>query len=406
MFGSVTTRLFALIFVLFSTFAYAQEAKWYRGNTHAHSLWSDGNDFAEMIIGWYYDNGYDFAMLSDHDILSVSEKWLTVEKIEARQRTLGRRAIEKCQRRFGDDWLEFREKDGKKEVRLRRLAEFRGRFEEPGKFLIMQAEEISNTSIDGKPVHINAINLPGKNTIPSSKKKKSVREIIRDTMRAVAQREEETGVPILTHLNHPNFQWGVSVDDLANVVEEQFFEVYNGHPGIRHLGDAEHPSDEQIWDLVNTIRLRELNAPPLYGLATDDSHTYHGGGVSPGRGWVMVRSKKLHGDDLVRAMRAGDFYSSSGVFLDAIDYADGVLEIKIRPNKDATFTSQLIGTIGDEIGKVFAVETGNTVRFEIPPDALYARVTITSSRAHPNPSFEAQMEQAWTQPVAWSRTEP
>ena len=73
----------------------------------------------------------------------------------------------------------------------------------------------------------------------------------------------------------------VTAEDLAHVIEEKFFEVYNGHPGIRHLGDEDHPSDEKIWDIANTIRLEKLNAPPLFGVATDDSHNYHGGPVSP-----------------------------------------------------------------------------------------------------------------------------
>ena len=27
--------------------------RWWRGNIHTHSLWSDGNDFPEMIADWY-----------------------------------------------------------------------------------------------------------------------------------------------------------------------------------------------------------------------------------------------------------------------------------------------------------------------------------------------------------------
>jgi hypothetical protein len=44
---------------------------------------------------------------------------------------------------------------------------------------------------------------------------------------------------------------------------------------------------------------------------------------------------------------------------------------------------------------------GNTATFTYSKDALYVRATITSSRKHPNPSFEGQMEQAWIQPMGW-----
>ncbi len=395
-------------FLLIVGFAQADPAGWYRGNTHTHSLWSDGNDFPEMIVGWYKEQGYDFMALSDHNILAVSEKWMDLEAIQKRQKALGPSAFEKYQRKYGEDWIETREVDGKTQVRLKRLDEFRSLFEEPEIFLIVQAVEISNSSA-GKPVHINAVNLPGKNTIPAVRSDASVQEVMRQNLRDVAKREQETGVPILAHLNHPNFGWAITAEDLAHVLEEQFFEVYNGHPGIRHLGDQTHPGDERIWDIANAIRIAKLNADPLFGVATDDSHNYHGGNVSPGRGWVMVRAEKLDGSSLVEAMRAGDFYASSGVYLDEIAYDSEKRELtfEIRPDGDATFQSQLIGTRANyeetDVGEILATADGVSVSFQIPPDALYARATITSSRAHPNPSFPDQKEQAWIQPVGWRK---
>ena len=46
-----------------------RETRWWKGNLHTHSLWSDGNDFPEMIADWYRKNGYHFLALSDHNIL-------------------------------------------------------------------------------------------------------------------------------------------------------------------------------------------------------------------------------------------------------------------------------------------------------------------------------------------------
>ncbi len=45
---------------------------------------------------------------------------------------------------------------------------------------------------------------------------------------------------------------------------ERFFEVYNGHPGVNHLGDAKRVGIERLWDIANTIRLGVLQAAPLY----------------------------------------------------------------------------------------------------------------------------------------------
>ena len=41
---------------------------WWKGNLHAHSLWSDGDDFPEMVLDWYRRNGYAFASLSDQNV--------------------------------------------------------------------------------------------------------------------------------------------------------------------------------------------------------------------------------------------------------------------------------------------------------------------------------------------------
>ncbi len=400
--------------VLSPALALAQDAggQWFRGNTHTHSLWSDGNDFPEMITAWYADQGYDFMALSDHNVLAEGERWMTLEAITKRQRALGRTAMEKYRERWGDTWVETRQKDGVEEVRLKTLAEYRGKIEKPGQFLILQAEEISN-SAGGKPIHINAINLT--EVIPAIKSEDAseLRQVMGDVATLVSEQEEKTGRPILAHLNHPNFQWAITAEDLAHVAGMRFFEVYNGHPGINHLGDADRPGDERIWDIANTIRIAELGQVPLLGVATDDSHTYHGGDVSPGRGWVMVRAPRLEANALMESMKVGNFYASSGVALESVSWDEKArtLSVNIAPSPGATYTTAFIGTrkgydatkpaAENGIGEIFATIEGTEARFTLPDDALYLRATITSSEKHPNPSFPEQKQQAWTQPVGW-----
>ena len=391
--------------------ALAEEQHFFKGNTHAHSLWSDGNDFPEMVIDYYHRNDYDFAVVSDHNVLSRAYRWMSLKEITARQVGTGAGAIEKAEARFGPDWIEWKDEDGERGIVLKTLKSFRDQFEEPGEFLIIEAQEISDRSTAG-PVHINALNL--ESLIPyQNKPLDSTVEVMRRILQAVAAQEAAIGRPILTHLNHPNYLWVVTAEDLAEVIEEQFFEVYNGHPVINHLGDETRPGDERIWDIANTIRLSKLNAEPLFGVATDDSHRYHGGDVSPGRGWIQVEAEELTANSLIEAMRAGDFYASSGVELRRISYdaETRVLEFEIIADEDERFISELIGTRNSYdraaatdakgIGEVFARSGEQQVRFVVPEDALYARVTITSTAAHPNPSFEYQRQQAWLQPVGW-----
>jgi hypothetical protein len=401
---------FALAFSFVSV-AFAEGTTFFKGNTHAHSFWSDGNDFPEMVIDYYHRNGYDFAVTSDHNVLAKDYRWMSLQEITARQVGTGIGAIEKCEARFGPDWIEWAEVDGERGVVLKTLATFREQFEAPGEFLIIEAQEISDRSTTG-PIHINALNV--EYLVPfQDEPVESTVEVMRRVLRAVAAQEEEIGRPILTHLNHPNYLWAVTAEDLAAVVEERFFEVYNGHPLINHLGDETRPGDEMIWDIANTLRISKMNAEPLFGVATDDTHQYHGGDVSPGRGWVQVAATELTADALIEAMRAGDFYASSGVELEQISYdpESRVLEFEITADGDARFISELIGTregydqpdrpATQRVGEVMTWSGERVVKFVVPADALYARVRITSSAAHPNPSYEYQRKQAWLQPVGW-----
>ena len=54
--------------------------RWYKGNLHTHSHWSDGNDYLESIAVWYRDREYDFLSFTDHNVLADSEKWVDIEK--------------------------------------------------------------------------------------------------------------------------------------------------------------------------------------------------------------------------------------------------------------------------------------------------------------------------------------
>ena len=69
---------------------------WFKGNTHTHSLWSDGNDFPEMIFDWYRERGYNFVGMSDHNVLQEGEKWMDLESIRKRQKAVGRDAVSKA----------------------------------------------------------------------------------------------------------------------------------------------------------------------------------------------------------------------------------------------------------------------------------------------------------------------
>src|ERR1700733_12210517 len=53
--------------------------RWWKGNLHTHSLWSDGDDFPEMIADWYGRHGYHFLALSEHNVLADGQKWVAAD---------------------------------------------------------------------------------------------------------------------------------------------------------------------------------------------------------------------------------------------------------------------------------------------------------------------------------------
>ena len=391
-----------------SNFADAEEPelRWWKGNLHTHSLWSDGDEFPEMIADWYRTRDYNFLALTDHNVLSEGMRWMKYKTIVARSDD---GILSRYRERFGDAWVETRGEPGGDdfEVRLKPLDEFRCLLEERDQFIMIQAEEISDRA-EGKPVHINATNVV--EALPPAGGK-TVREAMQNNLRAILEHEKAHGRQVLPHLNHPNFGYAITADDLAAVISERFYEVYNGHPGVNQLGDEAHPSVERIWDLANAIRRTSLDVPPLMGIATDDSHEYHGKpGSRPGRGWVMVRSRYLTPEHLIRAMKEGDFYASSGVSLKNVAYDDEqkTLRLEIDPESDTTYETEFIATLRPEgdandarIGVVVAKSNELSPHYKLKGNELYVRAVVTSSRAHVDPSFKDQKQQAWTQPVGW-----
>ncbi|MFO1040589.1 MAG: hypothetical protein U0941_02335 [Planctomycetaceae bacterium] len=394
----------------------AAPLKWYRGNLHTHSLWSDGDDYLEMIAQWYRDHNYDFLCFTDHNTLANRERWVEVDKVKN-----GRKSFEKLKAKF-PDWTEERMKEGRLEVRLRRFDEVVEKLAIPEKFLLIQGEEVSD-KFEKQPIHFNAHNV--REVIPP-RGGDSVYEVIQNNVDSLTAQRERTGQPMIIHLNHPNFGWGVAAEDLMRVRGENFFEVYNGHPGVHNDGDEMHASTERIWDIINAMRLTQFDLPLLYGLATDDGHNYHNipsRASEPGRGWVTVLAAELTPASLIENMEAGRFYASSGVTLDEITSTKNSLSVVVQPDPEATYRIDFIGTpkgfdpnsepyrgkdgkklgvtrkYSSEIGQVLKSVDGTKATYEFTGKELYVRARITSSRKHPNPSVPGEFERAWTQPV-------
>ena len=403
---------FIMFFMVSASGISAEETQWWKGNLHTHSLWSDGDDYPEMIADWYKKNGYHFLGISDHNILAEGNRWIHIEKNAG-----GRRAFEKYLERFGPKWVEHKTEKNIPKVRLKNFSEYKAKMSVEGKFLLMQAEELTDR-FQGVPIHINATNL--KNYIPPQGGS-SLATVIQNNVNAVLEQRKKTGQPMFPHINHPNFGWALKPSDMIQLKGEQFFEVYNGHPAVNNYGDAKHLSTVQIWDIINAYRVGIYKLPLMFGLATDDAHNYHQiaiGKSNTGRGWVMVKAPALSAPSIIEAMEKGDFYSSSGVSLSSIQTTKESFSFKISTEKGVTYKTWFVGTrnnfknskdvakrnsldpsaagIGEILGQTDSIEP----KYNFKGDELYVRAHVVSSKKKSNPYSSGEQEQAWLQPIS------
>jgi hypothetical protein len=407
----------AILLTLFSAgSAASQTSRWWKGNLHTHSLWSDGDSFPEMIASWYKTNGYHFLAISDHNVVLAGEKWVVMTN-ESRRPTL-----QSYLNTYGSSWVEQRTRSNVVQVRLKTLEEFRPGLEERNRFLLIPSEEIT-AEYKKLPIHLNASNL---RELIKPLSGTNVEDVMQRNVDAVLAQRQRTGQPMIVHLNHPNFGWAITAEELMRVRGERFFEVYNGHPEVHNEGNAERASTERMWDIMLAFRLEKLGLGPMYGLAVDDAHNHHVFSTNrsnPGRGWVVVRAPELTAPALITALEEGDFYASSGVTLKDVRRSARGLTVEIAGEPGVTYTTTFIGTLrgfdptrrapavpekgnpavtglySQEIGAILGVMSGTSATYEFAGDELYVRATVTSSRPKPNPYRPGEMETAWVQPV-------
>ncbi|MBQ3748125.1 MAG: hypothetical protein II863_12040, partial [Kiritimatiellae bacterium] len=57
--------------------------RWYKGNLHCHTYWSDGAAFPDQAVREYRDAGYDFCAVTDHNRMGENRNfWRKVESNE------------------------------------------------------------------------------------------------------------------------------------------------------------------------------------------------------------------------------------------------------------------------------------------------------------------------------------
>ena len=338
----------------------ATRKRWYKGNLHTHTFWSDGKAFPEVSIDWYRSRGYNFLGLSDHNVFQDDpDRWIgligndekDVKPDWAKNRPP--RFLYNARRRYFDiyrtafpDVVTRTGADGRTEVRLSTFAELSQRFNMPGEFLLLPDVEATRVVdyADGRShqLHMNYVNLP--ELLPSFAApdfERKVRDVplpafLAAHHREVASRSAARGCRSLFILNHPIWMWyDVGPEVLIETPDVRFFEVCNGGASFKEAEGL--PDDgldtDRLWDVVNAFRARR-GYPLIHGIGTDDTHHYCGEDrymCIPGNAWVRVRAESLDAGSLIDAMVRGDFVTCEGLEPDDVSFdpSAGRLEVAV-----------------------------------------------------------------------------
>jgi hypothetical protein len=298
--------------------------RWYKGNTHTHTLNSDGDSTPDEVVRWYREHGYQFLVLTDHNYLTSVE---------------GLNAVHGAN----------------------------------DKFLVIRGEEV--TTVAGpKPIHVNGMDIESKVDPPTGG---SVVDLLQRCIDGIRKAKGSPSV------NHPNYGWAITVDELRQLERTSLFEIYNGHPHVNNLGGGGVPGLEETWDRLLT------SGRMLYGLAVDDAHVFKRPGdktvPGPGHGWVYVRSPRLEPRAIVDALERGEFYSSTGVELADYDVTKTGITLKVKADSQSKYRVQFIG----REGRLLAEQAETTASYAFKGDEGYVRAKVIESNGWV----------AWTQPV-------
>ena len=317
--------LLAVTLILGISSEAAQPARrWYKGNTHTHTLNSDGDSTPDEVVRWYREHGYHFLVLTDHNFLT---------------------AVTALNALHGAD----------------------------DRFLVIKGEEVTDRFGD-KPLHINGLDV-GAPVTPQGGS--SVTDVLQRNVDAIRKVD---GVP---HINHPNFRWAITPDELKRVRHNKLLEIFNGHPQVNNAGGGGVPGLEEVWDAILSEGVL------LYGIAVDDAHTFKDPGnpnvAGPGRGWVSVRASRLEPRAILDAMERGEFYASTGVELADYDASPAAIRIAVKPTAFSKYRIQFIG----KGGRLLAERAEPVATYTIKGDEGYVRARV----------LESNGQIAWTQPI-------
>lgn len=308
--------------------------QWLKGNTHLHTVRSDGDATIEQAAEFYAKRDYDFIAVTDHN------RYLRPEE---------------------------------RNINL------------PSGFIVLGGSELSYRSAATlKPVDVCSIggigeDSPGNKVVVFNGGATGTVETVLKCAR------DAGGLPVVCH---PCWRWALSADDLLGV---------GVHPGGDFLLEIMNPSSdcnsfkaggvdcpEDIWSKLLTAGRR------VWAVAADDAHRIANPTIPPLDGgclaWIKAGAAGRTEKAIVDAMRAGRFFCSTGVHVEEWVCGPDVYSVRVRQVRDWKYTIRMLGAGGRELATAHAA----SLEYRVHGDEGFVRARIEDSsgrRAWTQPLF-------------------
>ncbi|MDO4558740.1 MAG: hypothetical protein Q4C47_07225, partial [Planctomycetia bacterium] len=250
------------------------EKRWYRGNLHFHTQWSDGSPMPEWVLAWYRERGYHFLCTSDHNTFQTNElqfsawcgacappedpepfrklgsRWKEVQ--DAGWGRLSEADVKQAIDQFGPDAFPSIVQNDRRYYRLKPFDELVEQFARPGEFLIIPGFEQTGRSQDEHEVHMNFINV--RHFFPYISATDVPQTVVGNFNRG-RELFDDNAEPYMFVLNHPAWRYyDVEPDVLIDHPEIRFFELNNN--GMTFAAHPQGWTPDGFWDVVNAHRAR------------------------------------------------------------------------------------------------------------------------------------------------------
>ena len=331
--------------------------KWYKGNLHSHTVQSDGHLTPVEAVQLYKNQGYDFLCFSEHDHYTDlrkefdSENFIILPGLEASVCLIGISEEDKqkwnlpyldgeC---FSTTWPELRDIIQKglsvPMIKTHHIHGILGNKE-------MQKRACENVfdQEEYTPIRVYVNQWNGL-----------------EAAQQLSDYLQERGC--FTTYNHPIWS-RVDTEEVRGIRGVWAIECYN-YNTVNECGEGENTS---FWD---DLLRHQTN---INAFASDDNHN---NGLFPDScgGYVMVRADELSHEAIVNSLLAGDYYSSSGAYINEILVDKETIMLKGMNAKKVDII------VGGPVGssQTMLAKEGRPIEnisYDLPKEGFYVRIEI------------------------------